>query len=396
MKGTGAAYGCDWCVQKAYFAANRQVYKINKNAPYRNVDDIKMVLNNQALLLVDSAAEGIVRNTPVLRLYDEVPGFDFIWSIPLDSMHCIHMGITKRFYKMLFENLGNKNVYQTVAAREMERNRVDKLLDKTKVPSFFARRTRTMVDSAFYKSSEWQCMDMMFMPAMALQLSEDGPGRTLAHMLASWSFFVRALYYDKPTRDMIEEQVKLDDILHEFLRNYQDKFGKEQITYNLHIIEHAQESVNRTGPLWKTSASRFEASYQKVTSNYRAGTYNVGKQALINFYLCEGANHFCYDRGNTKITTAPTDKTDDSIIKARGQCYKVEEVDGDRMMCREIFTEGLNTENLGLDVPWKLVGVTKITGHSLHLQRIRKSEVQSHLVSIAGTLVEAKKEWMIK
>lgn len=396
MKSTGAAYGCDWCTQKAYYGVNRQIYKISESAPLRDVNQINLVLNSDTLLLQDDTAEGLLRKSPVMKLHNEIEEFDFIWSLPLDSMHCVHMGITKRFYKMLYEDYGSKSVFASVAARDLERDRADELISNTKVPSFFARRTRTMVDSANYKSSEWQCMDMMLMPAMAMHLSEDGADRPMSFLLASWAFFVRALYYDKATRDKIEELVALDDILHDFQRQYQETFGGEQITYNMHIIRHAQESADRTGPLWKTSTSRFEASYQKVTSNYKAGTYNIGKQALQNFYLAEGIKHYCYDHGGTQITTGPTEKTNDSIIFALGRCYQVEDIEENVLMCREILTEDFTTANLNFYVPWNLVGVRKQTGHSNETCLIRKNQVQGHLVEVSGLLVEARKEWMIK
>ena len=391
-------WGCDWCDQKGSWAANRTVLSASEVGSIRDVDYIRSCMNSPHLLRQKEQAQGVARKSPVIRLHYEVPEFDFLWSLPIDSMHNQHGGVTKYIY---FELFGPecKAISESSSTKEVEAARVDKLTSSTKLPSMFTRRTRHKVEKFQYKTKEWQTMDLVFMPVIATNIVEDGSDRKVAAFLALYGFLCRVLYQDDEEFSELEAELDLDGLFKTFLQAHSDVMKPISLTYNQHVFgRHALQMRRTSGAPWKTSTARFEASYANVAASYAKGTRNVPKQILQNSFVREVGKHFCYDHHSTvvKRRSDATTKTDDSLIKARGQLYVIEDIHDNALTCRKLLAVPFKTDDLLLDLPWHKVGVWTKTGESRFLTEVNKSEVQCHLVAVANALVEVHKKWLIK
>ncbi len=83
-----------------------------------------------------------------------------------------------------------------------------------------------------------------------------------------------------------------------FYTYYEEGFcdtPKEKVTINVHTFLHLLESRRRNGPLWQTSAEDFESLFAIIRRSFEAGTRNVPKQILRNFYLRDLWVVFCLD-----------------------------------------------------------------------------------------------------
>jgi len=80
-------------------------------------------------------------------------------------------------------------------------------------------------------------------------------------------------------------------------------YGKESVSYNVHLMVHMTSSVEKWGPLWGASAFVFEDAYGKLMSMFH-GTQDVPSQmfklfmahrklSLFNKYFLPNSPEFC-------------------------------------------------------------------------------------------------------
>ena len=72
-------------------------------------------------------------------------------------------------------------------------------------------------------------------------------------------------------------EVDLGQLLKSWERSYQNLFGKEEMTYNIHLFTHA-ELIRQKGPFPALSAFPFEDQYNLFKKWYQDGTFNQPKQ----------------------------------------------------------------------------------------------------------------------
>ena len=68
-----------------------------------------------------------------------------------------------------------------------------------------------------------------------------------------WKLYVYTLHILLKTDLTHAEIDKADSMLHEFVEGIQEIFGKEAISYNLHIFTHLAETCSSWGALWTHS-----------------------------------------------------------------------------------------------------------------------------------------------
>jgi len=380
--------GCDFCLATCAKSMNRQAYKVDKKWPLRTTKMFQDAVANYTEKELDDTkkdpGKGVNRTTPLIHL--EKTGFSFIWDIPIDSLHLLHLGITKMLLTLLLES--TKGPLPPQGRKQMEKS-INKLLKKTRLPSMFARRTRQL-KIAKYKASEFNLMDCFVFPAIAATCKVD----KISAMLADYSFLCRALYIDDEGFEDLRQD--LDTITTRFLKSVVALFAGHHITYNFHVLVHAVESRARTGAVWKTSTARFESSYSNLLSSFVPGTPNIAKQAMENYYLKDHAKHFCLNKHQTPLKDSVSEKTNDSLVKAKGKFYKIDKISDDwGMICRRIKVEPYSTDSVQRFLPWDKVGVWKNKGTHPKKTLIQKEDVQASLVSVGNLLIEAKHEWLV-
>lgn len=400
MTACSGFYSCDFCTAKMSGGA----FSFDRPGNMRTVEGIEAILAEPARMKKKSEtdfAEGIQSWTPVLLLNNPEKGFCFIWDLPIDSLHNLHEGHTKKTVDRLFYDCDGRDVINNrFHQRDRELQRVNNLLEATKLPTIFARRTRK-IDMFNMKASEWQTLDSFFFVPMALMLEEDRPGRRAAKLLAKYAFLVRALYSDDETFEEIDDEMGLDRMLTSFCLEYISLYGDWVNSYNLHTFTHILDCRRRTGALWKTSTSVFESSYSILTKCYYKGASNVPKQILENFYSRDRARHVCAETNRRSPHVKPGNnmRSDDSLVKAFGDYYRVEaaSVRQGEFQCRKLFTKPLDTsDSLELDYNWSMVGIRTNTGReSSHVKIIKYTDMQCNLVSVADLLIEAPREWLV-
>lgn len=108
--------------------------------------------------------------------------------------------------------------------------------------------------------------------------------------MALLTFLSRLYQYPDDVYDDVKSTVDLKKQHAAFYQQFNDGFcrdygGKGVCVPNVHAFYHLQESREHSGPLHQTSTEPYESLYSVCRRAYKAGTPNVAKQIMRNFYM---------------------------------------------------------------------------------------------------------------
>ncbi len=212
------------------------------------------------------------------------------------------------------------------------------------------------------------------------------------------TFLYRALMVDEETLRRIMSLVDLQKELYEWQQHFESTVHCYSSHYNMHLLQHALKSRLKTGPLWTTSTERFESMYGDAKRNYHLGTMSVGKQILLAAYRKDNYHHQCLGQRKLALATSGAEKKDDSWVTKGKKFYKVVEVlDGGRAArCRPLQLRPFSTADVGLDVPWDLVGVHK--RGELEICRpkvISERDIDGKVIMCEEICMKFNREWFL-
>lgn len=231
-------------------------------------------------------------------------------------------------------------------------------------------------------------------------------------VLAIYCFLVRAHYHDQTTWTAINATSSLLHLHIQFYELCEELFGQFAVSYNGHNFLHLPESVKRTGPLWLTSAERFEDLYGVCKKFYHAGTENTPKQVLENSLFHASVKHHCAFQRTLKIAEAETEKNNNTLLWSNGRVFKVieclenkqvarerrtpvERMGGKKFLCKEMTFSKVSTHFLDLNLPWSKVGIYK-AGEEKDQEpvTVERSQVQGKIVRVKKFFITCLKEWI--
>jgi hypothetical protein len=116
----------------------------------------------------------------------------------------------------------------------------------------------------------------------------------------------------------------LEGLCHDFALLYQKLFGKNRMTYNMHIFCNHLDQIAEQRPLSRMSAFPFEATYADMLRSCKVGTSSTGKQVLCNMLLATAEEgHVCQPSLKLKLYNSTV--TCDRNVKGKdGKFYQLQ------------------------------------------------------------------------
>lgn len=397
LKGHMAYYGCSWCEAPGVNKFNARRYgPSTADAPRRTLESVVEIAKNLENLQSYEEQKGVKLLSPLVELKEAV-GFDMIKDSPVEIMHAIDFGVCKDMMERLLEGKEGKILQEVI----------DQDFLQMKTLSEHARRPRTLIQLAKFKSSEFAfLLSSFFLPLFNNLLDvesnyEEDVWLCLRRSSLLLVFINRlALYNDEEYRAACEG-IDTEKILREFYKDWEKGWNrkvKEECKINLHFIVHLFEV--RKGSAAESSAERFEASYFAEQRCYAGGTPNIPKQLLENYLVRDTIMHRCCVNRRPVIKTykQSTKTTDDSIVRLEdGEFYRVRELNGTSATVTRIITCDFYPD-VKLDLPalpWDRVGV-KIFSTDTEEEAIMIDvrDVKGKGVIAGDFLVEYQVDWL--
>ncbi|EFN84418.1 hypothetical protein EAI_10745, partial [Harpegnathos saltator] len=196
----------------------------------------------------------------------DIPEFDIINNLHVEWMHCVALGVCRQFIKMWFDSsfyekhfyLGNQIYY------------VNKLLCSYKPSLKVSRTPRKISDYKHWKAHKF----VIFLLFYSIPIFKEMFPRKLLH---HWSLLVDAISILLKTFILCSEILYVEKYIVEFVKNVEVLYGKEFMSFNVHLLLHLSRSVLIWGPLWAHSSFCYEDFNQEL-KNYVKSSHGVARQ----------------------------------------------------------------------------------------------------------------------
>lgn len=174
---------------------------------------------------------------------EKLPGFDCIWGFPYDYMHGVLLGVTRQIWNVWSKNFLSPNQHKLINKRLLE----------IKPPLEIHRTPRLLKEKSKWKASEWRSWLLFYsIPCLSGILDDE--------LLNSFKLLVKSIYRLLTAKITEAELFQCEYDLLLFVNDSQRLYGPQFMTFNVHILLHAVDSVRNNGPLWATSTFGFESN----------------------------------------------------------------------------------------------------------------------------------------
>ena len=190
----------------------------------------------------------------------------------VDYMHAVLLGAIKQHTELLLASVGESFYIGTPKMLK----KIDDVLLKIRPPFCLTRTPRSLNDRKLWKASEWRNWLLFYAP---LCLETILPKKYFKHigLLSSSIYTLLKNKISKSDITMCKQNIDL------YVIRFQKYFKKENMTYNIHLLQHIVTGVTDWGPIWNHNAFPFE-NCNRLILNMKQSPNQVLKQ-ITNRYL---------------------------------------------------------------------------------------------------------------
>ncbi len=261
------AHGCNFCTHSGERVEKgngfTRVYPLS--LPIPSLRTHEGMIHDAELASVNNPVNGVKGPS----LLTTLQCFDMAESFVPDYLHSVLLGVVRQITGLWFDNkVPEVNVKNPSVMKE-----IDRRLKSVRPPSEITRLPRSVRERQKWKGSEWRTF-LLTSPFVMMGLI---PTKYFHH----WMLLVFAIYLLTSSHIL---HVNIDNAhlaLCEFILLTESLYGKQEVSYNIHLLTHLAESVRRHGPLSLTSTFVFEGHNGRLLKLFN-GTQHVPLQITQN------------------------------------------------------------------------------------------------------------------
>lgn len=232
IKGHNGYSSCTKCITEGSYINGKMCFpemnaQLRTDADFRSRKDENYHIGHSALL--------------------EIPNFDLVHGVPLDYMHLVCLGVTRKLlYMWLFGELKVRLRHRKVESISWQLENVLTLY----MPSEFARKPRSLAFVKLWKATEFRNLLLYTGPiAFKSFLQKDLYDHFIVLHVA-----IRILC-SSSLRNFIDYA---HDLLQHFVSSFKLLYGTHNVSHNVHGLNHIVQDVRKLGTLDCFSAFKFE------------------------------------------------------------------------------------------------------------------------------------------
>lgn len=259
-------YGCDFCLHRG---GNSYAYE-QPEPPLRNETDH---FSHAMSGTIDEPVYGVKGPSPLMQLkhFQMINGF-----IP-EYQHNVCLGVTRQLSALWFDTTNSDSPWYIGKEIDEVNRRLVKIKPPVEITRQDYRTPRSLTERKFWKASEWRAFLLFYsLPVLKGIL----PARFWNHLFLL-VFGIYTIMQDTITSKSI---LIAELALKKFVIVFQGLYGKNNMTFNIHLLTHTAQSVRQWGPLWATSTFSFESNMGTLMK-YFHGTQYVPSQIVRTFLL---------------------------------------------------------------------------------------------------------------
>lgn len=218
-----------------------------------------------------------------------LPGFDICKGMVVDAMHGMHLGAIRQHTKLLLTScnapfyIGSPNI----------KAEIDRRLLLVRFPKRRSRSTRSITTTSLWKASEWRNW-----VEVAPACLEGILHKKYANHIALSS---QAMHYLDSDSVMAEELNLAERLLTEYVHKFEEYFGEENMSFNIHLMTHISNNVRDWGPTWATDVYKFE-SWNKTIAGKVTSPMHRAEQIANRFLMAKFIDLVIWDEDTSEET----------------------------------------------------------------------------------------------
>lgn len=215
--------------------------------------------------------------------------FNIVHSTGIDYLHAVLLGLVKKFRELWCNSKYCKTDH---CLNKTKQGVLNKRFSQIKPPAIITRRPKCFEKAD--KGVEFRTLLLYYLP-ISLQ------GLLKKKYLDNFNWLSSSIY-KLLKRNISEEDLRTcESHLRGFAQSFEQLYGEENVTHNVHLMLHIVSSIRNLGPLWAQSTFGFE-SYNGVLSSSLNGSTKVLSQ-IVNKYLLRQALPSKATQDETKTTS---------------------------------------------------------------------------------------------
>lgn len=218
---------------------------------------------------------GIKKISPMLLF----PNFDIANGFVTDYLHCVLLGVTKRVLD-IWTGTVKTNKFKTID--HFKRNVLNNILSKIKPISGISRKPANIFDRSHWKAAQYGDMLLYYLYYAISGLIDF---RYVEHFRK----FSAAIYILLKKKIEEHEIVFAEKLLSEFSNEFEQLYGQNTVTMNIHLLTHLTKVVRIAGPLWVYSTFAFESNIGRLIAT-KNGTTDFTDQIATTYCLARQRN----------------------------------------------------------------------------------------------------------
>lgn len=206
--------------------------------------------------------------------------FTFPSGFVVDYMHAVCSGFVRHTACMW---LSHKSAFPYSLGGKIDE--IDCRLQRMQPLWEMPRLPRSMHQRKYWKSSEWRNWLFFFSPFVL-------DGLLPAPFLRNWLKFVHLMRFLAAGSNPMDQLLLVKKLMFSFLKEYEELYGKENMTYNAHILLHLVDCVKNWGPLWNFSCYPFENMNGQLVK-FVNGTRHAHLQIVEKYCILTSLPRLC-------------------------------------------------------------------------------------------------------
>lgn len=240
-------YACGYCLHpgEATSVGTRYTYRAEKIEMRTHEGMIKALNNvNRHRNDVNFTDNGVYGISPAIAFEH----FDLVDSMGIDYMHCVTIGVMKKFFDFWW----NTPDHGSYLCKE-KKHLLNKRICAIKPCRYVSRLPRSLELRKMFKASEYRSLLIYNLPVALI-------GILKKEYVDHFNLLSSSIYILLKNNISVEELNIAGEKLKMFVQQYEELYGKNHMTMNVHLLLHFTSSVKCLGPLWTTSMFSFESN----------------------------------------------------------------------------------------------------------------------------------------
>lgn len=256
---------CGYCLQKGEFVNGTQRYFLQETpSKARN--------HKETVDEMCKAKKGLgIKEKSVLS---ELADFDLIKCFGIDDLHAVYEGVFDKILNLFYKSESHMEFHLSADKQEA----IDRRLLHMKPTNEISRKPRSLIKYLkILKANEKRSLLLFYLPLALSGIQKQKYVDNLC-MLSSIVFML------SQKEILPTEVVDAEENVRVFIRNYERLYGRSNVTFNVHLLQHLPEVVRNLGPVWTQSCFVFETNNRYLVQGVM-GTVNVVPQIIKKYIL---------------------------------------------------------------------------------------------------------------